>query len=29
LTTAEKVPYKDPGYREHFRDGLRKAGLPE
>jgi adenylate cyclase len=28
-TTAEKVPYKDASYREHFRDGLRKAGLPE
>jgi adenylate cyclase len=28
-TTAEKVPYKDPSYRENFREGLRKAGLPE
>jgi adenylate cyclase len=28
-TTAEKVPYKDPGYRENFREGLRRAGLPE
>jgi adenylate cyclase len=28
-TTAEKISYKDPSYRKHFREGLRKAGLPK
>jgi hypothetical protein len=28
-TTPEKVPYGDPGCREHFREGLHKAGLSE
>ena len=27
--TSENVPYKDPSYAEHLREGLRKAGLPE
>jgi adenylate cyclase len=27
--TSENAPYKDPSYREHFAEGLRKAGLPE
>ena len=28
-STAKKVPYKEPSAREHFREGLRKAGLPD
>jgi adenylate cyclase len=28
-TSAELAPYKDPKDLEHFRDGLRKAGLPD
>lgn len=28
-TSAERAPYSDPGDREHFRENLRKAGLPE
>jgi len=27
--TSENVPYKDPSYAEHLREGLRDAGLPE
>ena len=27
--TPENIPHKDPSYREHFAEGLRKAGLPE
>jgi adenylate cyclase len=27
--TPENVPYKDPSYHEHLREGLRRAGLPE
>jgi adenylate cyclase len=29
MSAPEKVPYKEQSYREHFRDGLRKAGLPD
>jgi adenylate cyclase len=28
-TSAERAPYGDPEDREHFRENLRKAGLPE
>jgi adenylate cyclase len=27
--TPEKIPYKEQSYRDHFREGLHKAGLPE
>jgi adenylate cyclase len=27
--TNEKAPYKDPKDRQHLRENLRKAGLPE
>jgi adenylate cyclase len=27
--TAENIPHKDPSYREHFAEGLRKAGMKE
>lgn len=28
-SSAERAPYNDPEDREHFRENLRKAGLPE
>ena len=28
-TSFEMAPYKNPKDRQHFRDNLQKAGLPE
>ena len=28
-TVADKIIYADPSLRDHWLEGLRKAGLPE